>query len=398
MNSDWQYKIYEKIKNKKINKIVLPGTHDSGAYKIMTSKTFISDKLKRGQIKFNYFRLASKFIPTAYFIVKNWTVTQNKNIYDQLKLGIRSFDLRILWSNYQKKWLIGHSIAVTTYKEVIDDFSNFLKSYKNEFIIIQIKRDYVNRHTVNGKVKDFWEYTRSQKDFFELIWFDKKIPTYEELIKSGKRIILIISSDLRTNIKKYNTDKLFVMNKEYVSYWPNTNNLQKSINSQKKWLTNRVNKSKKFDNKFVDVLATFTPKTGNILKDAECLTLLSIGIVSIVIIIILISLFIYGRPENENLKKLYDGVSKNKRASIVFFIIVILVIITFFVRKCPNRILSIINSSIPLQDMFINMFNEDKKILNKVSIITFDVPKKETVDYVINLNKSNQIYPKNYQM
>ena len=91
----------------------------------------------------------------------------------------------------------------------------------------------------------------------------------------------------------------------------------------------------------------------------------------------------------EYLKQIYDSTIKNKIAKIVFVIVIILMIIIFFVRKCPKRIKSIIRNSISLHDMFINMFSKDKKLLNKVSIITFDAPKKETVDYVINLNNVN---------
>ena len=388
MNSNWQYDLYKKLKDKKINKIILPGTHDSGAYQIMTTKTFLSKELRGDQKKFNYFRLAAKVLPPAYLIVRNWTVTQNKNIYDQLKFGIRSFDLRIFWSQYKKNWYIGHSIAVNTYKKIISDFVRFLKSHKNEFVIIQIKRDYANRHTVNNKVEDFWKYNKSFEEFYKLIWFDKEIPTYEELIKSGKRIILIIHHNLRTNNKIYKTDKLFLLDDvNYTSKWPNTNVLQNSVDAQKKWLTNSVNKNSSNDDKFVDVLATFTAKTSNILKDAECVTLGSIGIVSLITGLILLFLYLRNRPNKEYLKQIYDNVSKNKKAVIGFVIIIILVIIAFFVRKCPNRIKSIVSNSISLHDMFIDMFNEDKKLLNKVSIITFDVPKKETVDYVINLNK-----------
>ena len=241
MNSNWQYNLYKKLKNKKINKIILPGTHDSGAYQIMTTKTFFSDDLRGDQKKYNYFRLAAKVLPPVYLIVKHWTITQNKNIYDQLMFGIRSFDLRIFWSQYKKNWYIGHSIAVNTYKKVISDFIRFLKSHKNEFVIIQIKRDFENRHTVNKKVEAFWKYNKSFKEFYKLIWFSKKIPTYEDLINSGKRIIMIIHSNLKTDNKIYNTDKLFVLDNEYVSKWPNTNVLQNSVDAQKRWLKNKIN-------------------------------------------------------------------------------------------------------------------------------------------------------------
>ena len=197
----------------------------------------------------------------------------------------------------------------------------------------------------------------------------------------------MISTDLKTGDKKDNIDKLFNIDNEYKNKWPNTNKLKVSINSQKDWLTNTVNKNKNFDNKFIDVLATFTPKTKNILKDTECVIFGLLGIISLIGGLILLFLYLHNRPDNKDLKQVYDRISKNKKAFIVFFIIIILIIITFFVRKCPNRIISIAHNSIPLHGMFINMFNKDKKLLNKVSIITFDVPKKETVDYVINLNK-----------
>ena len=381
MNENWQYKLFNILKNKKINRIYLPGTHDSGAYNFITDKTF--SKFKNDQKQFNYFRLLSKFTP-LYFIIKAWTKTQNQDVFDQLKLGIRSFDLRIFWSGYKKKWFLGHSIAVTTYEKIMNDIIKFIKVNKNEFIVIQIKEDWENRSTLKGNIDAFWKYTKSFKYFYNLIWFEKKIPTYKELLDSGKRIILIISPTLNTANKNYKTNNLFNLKKDYTSKWPNTNILEKSLNSQVDFLKNRINKIDKdnYLNKFVDVLVTFTPQSKDITNDIICTI---VGFIWVIFFILLL-LFFYFISNNINY---LDKFNENKKRVAIYVLILVCCIFIYLKFNCYHRIRSVKHKSIPLHKMFIKMFKKKNNLLNRVSIITFDFPNKQSTDYVISLNIKN---------
>lgn len=77
-NSNWMEINYDKLKDKNIKNIILPGTHDTGAYKIDFTTHLRNQKI-------NFASDVARFVPCVGQIIKNWTLTQNDSLYDQLK-------------------------------------------------------------------------------------------------------------------------------------------------------------------------------------------------------------------------------------------------------------------------------------------------------------------------
>src|SRR5262249_18657278 len=98
INSSWMQELPLEIKKKSITALILPKTHDSGAY---TFRDF--NKTPSG----TWGRIAKvarigKILGLKNYI-RDWTRCQRLSIYEQLKQGIRAFDFRITYNPDDKK-------------------------------------------------------------------------------------------------------------------------------------------------------------------------------------------------------------------------------------------------------------------------------------------------------
>ena len=100
--NNWLSKNYDKLKNKKIKEIIIPGTHDSGAYSFNYKYT---DSMHTSNY---YFKLVSYIPLFGKWFINRWGLTQDKNIYDQLNSGIRLLDFRIYYDKINNNYRLAH--------------------------------------------------------------------------------------------------------------------------------------------------------------------------------------------------------------------------------------------------------------------------------------------------
>jgi hypothetical protein len=79
-------------------------------------------------------------------MVSDWTLTQDQSIYNQLKLGIRVFDLRLAQVN--NTLMLSHSFSCLYVKDFFVQLQTFLNENPTEIIIIAIKPDWIHRNSV----------------------------------------------------------------------------------------------------------------------------------------------------------------------------------------------------------------------------------------------------------
>ena len=379
-NDGWLWKNKKYYYTNKINKIILPGTHDSGAYKV--------DWLiggAKGNVVLNILRIVGIVIPWIRIILNGWTRTQNLSPYNQLKLGIRSLDLRVYYDETTKEFRIAHTLSVMGFKELIKQISKFLseKANSKEFIILQIKTDYANRKTFN-KPKIVTKFYRELNCtyIFSKLWNQKKIPSYFEMVQAKKNIVILTPSKYHSFANKVGVYPLS-LNKNYVSNWANTPYIKKSINAQKQFLSNREN----VKNKFVDVLGTVTAQNNNIMKSIECMVWSQVAIFGGVLALIKFYI-VYDNLKRHNVKM--SELFKHKEtasfiiAGIVWSVLSLVSLQMFFVRKCHKEFLNILQKAIPINKKILKIAEKHTK---KISIITVDFPKDSFVKKVINMNK-----------
>ncbi|MCR8966403.1 hypothetical protein [Mycoplasma zalophidermidis] len=109
--SDWMSQIPD---NKSFFSLSIPGTHDSSMY--------------------NGYGI-------SYAFGWQYALTQYYNFHDQLKIGIRAFDLRM---QNDGKLVHGPVNSNQVFRDAIRDFASFLDKHPTEFIVARVKDEYFN--------------------------------------------------------------------------------------------------------------------------------------------------------------------------------------------------------------------------------------------------------------
>lgn len=148
IHQNWMQELPSEIKEKSILDIVMPGTHDSAAYKINNALT------PKGKWKhIGLWASIGNIIGVKRFL-KNYTLTQDYSIYDQLLLGVRSFDFRVFYDEKKKRFGLSHSLGCIELDTALADINRFMQSHPGEFIIFGIKPDWEHRKTMTPEAGD----------------------------------------------------------------------------------------------------------------------------------------------------------------------------------------------------------------------------------------------------
>ena len=164
----------------KISDISIPGTHDSGA----THSIFdVSGKC------------------------------QDLSIKQQLRVGVRFFDLRLQLVNDEFK--IVHSFVKQnlSFKKVMKDLSNFINENNSEFIIISLKKEASDKNsTLDFKDK----LTSDLNEYKDVISFDKELPEYINDARGKIYIFDRYGLDYGIPLSNWSDDTSFEVNNYYV--------------------------------------------------------------------------------------------------------------------------------------------------------------------------------------
>ncbi|KAK8811517.1 hypothetical protein WA158_003251 [Blastocystis sp. Blastoise] len=128
----WMYDNYNKIQNKTILDIVLPGTHDSGAYEL--TSTWAPGGFGNEDDNY-YISLCERFHFNLPKLMKPWAICHSGSIYEQLTYGIRAFDIRAMWDG---EWYIHHDFRGNYLTVVFEDVKRFLDIHPKEIVLLDV--------------------------------------------------------------------------------------------------------------------------------------------------------------------------------------------------------------------------------------------------------------------
>ncbi|CAL2087000.1 hypothetical protein [Tenacibaculum sp. 190524A05c] len=146
------------VQEKRFKDIAIPGTHDSGTYDLSHE---LSD-IKYSNIAFLW-KLSSKHAPVngklpfddkiylgkyAYDWIMNFVTSvskaQNQSIFEQLKGGIRYFDLRIYFDHKKQAIYLQHGLRSVSLENVLIDVAKYLNTYQEGKELIFLKFSHSN--------------------------------------------------------------------------------------------------------------------------------------------------------------------------------------------------------------------------------------------------------------
>ena len=200
---NWMQLTFSEKQNKKLRDIIIPGTHNSGTFRISPTSNFANGSEKSHFIIdiINSIPLLNGFVDGQIKdIFYNWSKTQNKSIRDQLKDGIRFLDLRVAPSKQSGSLMIVHGQESIELSQGLTEIADFVKVNPKEIVFLKssISYDYSvsasesdksdaqeNMLWMIGKYLNDYAYTQNMRD-----------ASISDMWSSSKSIILLHNDDL----------------------------------------------------------------------------------------------------------------------------------------------------------------------------------------------------------
>ena len=198
--STWMTDNYEKIKNKELKNLVIPGTHDSGTAAISEENAIVS---------------SDKGIPESLAKIApqklvGWSKTQDLTIRKQLEIGVRFFDFRVSFEKEDKNndnmLCLSHGLRGEKLDDVLADIQDFTKKNPREIIMIKFKSfsdEKCKKENLNSLVADrLKKYLGDSIIQTQDINVELPSATIEKLINTKKSVILLF--EIKRGKKNYN--------------------------------------------------------------------------------------------------------------------------------------------------------------------------------------------------
>ncbi|CAH0564324.1 unnamed protein product [Brassicogethes aeneus] len=132
---NWMFKLSDTLKIVPIIYLAIPGSHDSFTANI-SSKSKISPDAEP------FIRNLSVLGPVVKYFIANWSRTQDFIAQEQLKNGIRYFDLRISTKVDDEDFYFVHGLYSDKVYSVFEEIKEFLKDHPGEVIILDCQHFY----------------------------------------------------------------------------------------------------------------------------------------------------------------------------------------------------------------------------------------------------------------
>lgn len=189
MNNRWMGELIEQnLGNVKIENLIIPGTHDSGAYK--------TGHFNGGNI-LNRLCNVPMIGAVLKAILRPLVITQHLSIKEQLEAGARYLDLRLAYDAEQQSFFLAHTVSCISLEEALQQINSFLSENPNEMLFVALKPDLKNKDTLNEAVTSLF-FSEIKKSMAEKLWENLK----NELVgkKSltnlkGKAVVCYSNSD-----------------------------------------------------------------------------------------------------------------------------------------------------------------------------------------------------------
>lgn len=241
---NWMGLLPEIVALRLITELCLPSSHDSASFKLNALHPIVTGDAP-------FLRLSYLLWPPSSIkhFTECWVLTQNLNIYDQLKSGIRVLDFRIAFDG-EELWLV-HAFSLIKLSDALRDVKKFIDTHPTEVVIIRTVPGWEHRNTMISETMRLETLVLDILGENNLITQNNAMPTLRECQQPGSPRILFV----------YNIPgKYFWPTSIIQGFWGTTNN----INELNDEITS-VKSLTKIPYIFQEVSFTLTP-TGNDVK------------------------------------------------------------------------------------------------------------------------------------
>jgi hypothetical protein len=266
--NEWMKSLPATTKALPLNRIILPGTHDSG-----TSLVSYSTEIFTAPVS------CIKPVQNGF---DAWVTTQSQTVLQQLQSGIRSLDLRITYGKPVTKWILGlspiekivptvianeligteyyitHTFVCETLNSVLNQIQTFIHQQPTEIIVLEVTPDFGNEGDITADI-DLHIISLFTSQFGSLLIPQQTVfPTYNSLIAARQQIIFsyIPVNSIPENPLNWNSSYFNIP-------WDNTSTLSIKEND----MDIDMSQFQLNDSVFNAVSFILTPQTSDVVKD-----------------------------------------------------------------------------------------------------------------------------------
>lgn len=183
----WMQELEPWIADRPLNRIALPGTHDSATSTITRDSEISRD--------------APPMVWTARMVAEtrtrtyDWAVAQNLTVAQQLESGIRYLDLRVMdRDDIATNLFIVHSMYGAKVETVLDQVARFLRDNPREIVVLRLGTNAGGSLTETGKLHLINDLLRSRVGDLMAPRSMGAAVTPAQLWVAGKRLIVLVDS------------------------------------------------------------------------------------------------------------------------------------------------------------------------------------------------------------
>jgi hypothetical protein len=185
-------KLSEDSRNLPINRLLLPGTHDSAAYAMALSVPTL------GGAWVERARMLGAVLPPVHSFLGGWALTQGSaSVAAQLAMGVRVLDVRV--AHLDGTLWCAHTYALVPLSQVLDDIEAFCGSRggASEGLILCLRADYANRASLSGtRSALLWDALGAHPVRLRLALPSSPPPSLSALAAASTSVLLFHGPDL----------------------------------------------------------------------------------------------------------------------------------------------------------------------------------------------------------
>ncbi|KAL6060784.1 PI-PLC X domain-containing protein 2 [Balamuthia mandrillaris] len=208
----WMQQMKKALANMTLSQMVIPGTHDSGAYHLYDQIAPGTPDWLRQLL--DYLQREGIFYPES--IIRHWAQSQRLDIYQQLLAGVRFLDIRVCWDAASGQFKTLHFLLGNPTEVILQDIARFMEEFKEEVLILQFGDFPGMNADLHNKLIAFIEsflggYLLPRTTSFA----DRR---YSVMIKQGKRIMAFYDD----SVAVANNTNFWFSGEDLLSTWANT--------------------------------------------------------------------------------------------------------------------------------------------------------------------------------
>jgi hypothetical protein len=149
--ADWMARLADRIADRELGALAMPGSHDSGTYPI-TGLTRLSAEFASGSIAVAALLTALGASPadpiTGAFA--SWSRTQRHTVGAQLAAGVRYLDLRFIPDPLGRRFVSTHGFGGAGLETILEEIAAFVEDHPQEIVVLDLQHLFSRSGAASG--------------------------------------------------------------------------------------------------------------------------------------------------------------------------------------------------------------------------------------------------------